>query len=258
MALEIFGLYTEVDPNSHIGVLANRATAIGINNGGDNCYLYTDKGAGYFGDFVVNFQFLISAAADYAYMILCGFSDTIGVESAWANGIYLAHKGGGVAGQSWVQWHGVIAGVGYGLTCTHRLPALNTLYYATATRIGMSFKWDVYLDAARTNLLFTESVPLLANLVARYLYALASIGAAAGYATSGYIENIELNPTGETKATSTPAAALDIVGIQYAYKKPFTAPLESYEAIYRTPRVLQLRGGAQVDISGGAFKVERK
>ena len=87
-AIDLAATYTEVDPNSRISTSTVTATFAGIARNED-AYLYKDWGAGYFGDFVHDFETTGTTWANGSKLVVWGVSNSLDDKNGWANGLYL-------------------------------------------------------------------------------------------------------------------------------------------------------------------------
>ena len=87
-AIDLAATYTEVDPNSRISASTVTATFAGIARNED-AYLYKDWGAGYFGDFVHDFETTGTTWANGSKLVVWGLSNSLASKASWAAGLYL-------------------------------------------------------------------------------------------------------------------------------------------------------------------------
>lgn len=87
-AIDIAATYTEADPNTRLTQSTVTATFTGVKRD-ENAYLYKDWGAGFFGDFVHDFETTGTTWANGSKLVVWGVSDTIAAMSGWAAGLYL-------------------------------------------------------------------------------------------------------------------------------------------------------------------------
>lgn len=87
-AIDLAATYTEADPNSRITESTVTATFAGIARNED-AYLYKDWGAGYFGDFVHDFETTGTTWANGSKLVVWGLSNSLASKASWAAGLYL-------------------------------------------------------------------------------------------------------------------------------------------------------------------------
>lgn len=201
--LEDFTTYTEVDPNGHITVYANRVEWTGLVRG-EKAYVYKDKGVNHFdGDFEHLLEIEIAA------------SDDQGISSPWvlANTVEAMFdlRGGSIFEMQVFQSSGTPdiylsewdsgtqhVSSSYGIS-------FNTRYYLKIKRdesvgaFGTIYCY-IYSDSARTNLLQTLSVALhTSKKDFRYVYACTSYGSVFGeFPQEGATYNLDLREYGCT------------------------------------------------------------
>ena len=189
MALENFTTYTEVDPNSHIEKTENHIDFTYYAN--ESAYLYKDKSEGYFGSsWTHSFEFKVTDGGTSGSFQMWCLANTLGDTSAlplyllifgyhFHNPpiyIYLREHYNGSNYQ--VSWDGA---------------SLNTTYYLTVTKTGLSLTCKIYSDPERTNLLADLEVTLQADHSFRYIFGCVSNNGTSSSYTIGEIDNLELN-----------------------------------------------------------------
>jgi len=191
MTLEDFTTYTEVDPNSHIGLVGtNHVDFKAYKN--EDAYLYKDKGAGHFTDFEHKIDVkLISAdntGQGFVWALANLVDDWKGIDDA--NGSALGVFLYGSVATYYLYLRELYLGTAYNDSCSINL---NTPYYLTIKRVGNAFTCKVYTDSARTNLYATLSLNLQAGQPNhRYVYASQTLNSASTYTLDCDVENLDL------------------------------------------------------------------
>jgi hypothetical protein len=80
--------YTEVDPNGHLSVSTVTASHAAVTRQ-ESCYVYYDWSAGYFGDFVHDFECLDNVGGAGCSIVHWGVSNTVNDTYNWTEGLYL-------------------------------------------------------------------------------------------------------------------------------------------------------------------------
>lgn len=195
MALEDYTTYTEVDPNSKIGVTSNTITANGIETNFD-AYVYDDKGAAFFDeDYSQELDFQkTGGSSGNQFVYIWGLANVVA---------------GGRALLTSYQAHQIII---FGSNPVVRLLecrggsfvsddsialSLNTRYWLTMIRdesIGANGQLQcfIYSDSGRTVLVDTVSVLLASKQDFRYVYAINSDNHGSASSWSGDIQNLDL------------------------------------------------------------------
>lgn len=194
MVYEDFTTYTEVDPNSNIGLVGTNHIDH-YNTRTEDAYLYKDKGAGYFTDF----EHLVDARSDffqtYSYGLFWVLSNVVddfaAIHSTGGYGlpaiaVFFYNAGGGI-------WHiRLLETDGNGnwwydsYSCSP-----NTWYYLTIEKTGTALTCKIYSDSARTTLLDTLSLTLQADHDFRYVFGCDTYHSGSG-AMNVDIENLDL------------------------------------------------------------------
>ena len=218
-AIENFGGWTEVDPNSRIVVTSNRVTWTNLTRNED-AYVYKDKGIDYFsGNFEIQFNFKTTAATEIGTTIVGigsltnAIDDLKGIDDA--NGDYISL----VLHDKFVNYDFDLVECSAGTTYSSGVygGALNTNYYITIKRneaIGAygTIYCYVYSDSSRTNLLSTLSLALHdSRKDFRYLYAVDTMNTSEATRThSGYIENLNIVSVTASAPSVTTIAATNV------------------------------------------------
>jgi len=189
---EDFTTYTEVDPNSHIGLAgANHVDHYALRN--EDAYLYKDKGVDYFG----NFEHLVDVRSDFLQ------SGCLGAVWALTNDVD-DMQGLTVGSKTFVVVYFYRQDVndyrmylfeGYGGSTYQSSPfacALNTWYYLKIAKSGTSITCKIYSDVARTSLLNTLSLTLHADHKFRYIFGCNGWNTGHNLAANNDIENLVL------------------------------------------------------------------
>ncbi len=167
---EDYQTFIEVDPNSHLALVGtNHLDFDAYNN--EDCYLYKDYGADYFGDFVHKVDVkIISAdihAIPYLFALTNDIDDIAGLNAASKSFIGLQIENMHPLGAYRIGLVEGYSGTKYSYTT---YLSLDTWYYITITKSGTSLICKVYYDSARTSLKGTLSLTLHANHKFRYLF----------------------------------------------------------------------------------------
>ncbi len=198
MAIEDFGTYTEVDPNSRIAKTTRRVTWADLQTRNESAYVYSDKGVDFFSaNFVHRLAFEITEYPGGIFVspwVLANVVDDVSAINA-GDAIYILHAGSG--GNPAIRIDERVAGTSY--TSSLYVISLNTPYFLSIERdesvgtFGTLYCY-VFSDAARATLLTTLSLALHQKTDFRYVYPIATFDDAPGVTneTSGYVENLEL------------------------------------------------------------------
>ena len=180
---EDFSTYTEVDPNSHISKTATHIDHVGYSN--EDCYLYKDKGANHFADFVhlMDVKFVSSGSAQYGHSLYSLSNDV----DDWKGLVDTGKTAIGIIGEHASEYPYLLfvveayGGVQYSsgpspvpIPEKEKL-AENTWYYLNLVKSGTSLTLTIYSDAARINLVNTKSILLHANHQFRYVFGVNSL-----------------------------------------------------------------------------------
>ena len=181
--------YTEVDPNSHIGVTSARATGTSIAQDED-AYIYKSMGANYFDalaiDFVINWT-----SQNYSEC-------TVGL-------LCLANAVNDITGHGATDFHVQVREDntkyrlclvrGSGTSTSGYDISENTSYYCTLSRVigSDTVTLKIYSDESRSDLLNTQNVVGFGTAKWQYIYALCSYNAGNSRYQSVYCENIMIN-----------------------------------------------------------------
>ncbi|MGB6873341.1 MAG: hypothetical protein WBE46_04275 [Dehalococcoidia bacterium] len=264
MATENLTTYTEVDPNSRIGVTAARSAVTGLTRNED-AYLYKDKGAGRFSG---DFEHLIDCRVDSG--------NNVGLLYPWALANLIDDVAGiGASGDLLgcnlyvvsptrvdIYLHEWIAGVHYGSAGYQGAPA--TTYYLKIKRdesVGTygTLYCYIYSNAARTNLLATLSLALHEKEDFRYIYATNTYNDANAAAITGWCENLDLQEgaTVEGSATLSGAGALAALGRLLLGAKATTSGTGALSATATLIRSASatLQGTGTLSAQGDVFKL---
>jgi len=157
---EDFTTYTEVDPNSHIGLVGtNHVDFQAWMN--EDAYLYKDKGVDHFGTswehkIDVKYVSQLTSHAAALWMLSNDIDDLYGLYSAGKPAILVyAFYTGSASVMSIREYYQGVAYESSWFTMT-----AGTMYYLTVKRDGTAVTCKIYSDSARTNLLATLSLTL--------------------------------------------------------------------------------------------------
>ena len=192
MAIEDFTTYTEVDPNSHIGLVGTNHIDFDA-YGNEDAYRYKDKGAGHFTDFEHKVDVrLISGSEDYCYggcwMLSNDIDDINGLCTAGKSNLHI-RVGRWPTDQAWILLDENYLGTHY---YTYYVGIYNTWYYLTIKKTGTALECEIYSDSARTNLLSTLALTLHDTYNFRYIFAAATYNENQARVAVLDIENLDL------------------------------------------------------------------
>ena len=193
MAIEDYTTYTEVDPNSHIGLVGTNHIDFNA-YANEDAYCYKDKGAAHFTDFEHKVDVRpISASADYCYgcnwLLSNALDDYHGLRTAGQTCVVVR------TGHWTVAYPQLYLSEYYGSTEYNAGPfnaAYNTWYYLTIKKLGTALTCKIYSDSARTTLLNTLSLTLQADHSFRYIFAANTQNEAVARNFDLDIENLDL------------------------------------------------------------------
>ncbi len=185
--------YTEVDTQSRLTVGTYDVLATALQKG-DVAYLYKDFGAGFFGDFEINFEIEISSSASGDSMLcMLALGDTPGTwqdMNATDDGIigYVINNAGSLL---LIEWDFVTPASGNGGVIP---PASTTLVkrYGTFDRSGSTVRLRLFSDQERTTQISIAQNTGFTTQAFRYLMAANSYDDPGSAAISGKIQNIEI------------------------------------------------------------------
>ena len=217
MAIENFGSYTEVDPNSKITVGTRRAAWTDLNRNED-AYVYKDKGAAFFdGDFIhyltIRFSATEISAEGGIWALTNDLDDLRGLGTNSKDALYLHFVNPSSPDELRINGQELDGGTAYG-GASYYVVSLDTTYYLKMVRdesvgtYGTLYSY-VYSDDARTTLLATLSVALhTSKKDFRYVHAVQTWNAGTAHKSSGYSENLELLAvlTEDLQVTTEPTA----------------------------------------------------
>lgn len=181
--------FTEVDSDGDITITADSCAYDTMRRDAVS-YVYKDYGAGYFGDFSIDFEFAISAQS-LANNMIFGLSNTIGT---------LTDHDTANDGLTILGYH---SGSSIGVYLVDYPTANNDSYttagsaigpiYATFVRSGTTATFYIYSDSNRSVLVDTLTVTC-SNTTYRYLYVLASLNSGIDPAQwiTGYASHVAL------------------------------------------------------------------
>lgn len=198
MALENFTTYTEVDAS---GWITPGATSISVANFGRTAeaYVYKDFGVGHFGAFVHELKVTCSAAylsnLWFVWMLANGIGDEKALKDASVLGVDLMVNIS-TSGEVKSFMRNTETGAGSNVYTM----SFGTPYYLRIVRdIGSMGAVNTYIfsDAARTNLLETLTLAVVAGNTFRYLYGCNNYyDASASRTLSGVMENLDIGEGG--------------------------------------------------------------
>ena len=174
---EDFTTFTEVDTNNHLSKTAHHVDHKGYRN--EDCYLYKDYGANYFGDFthLVDIKIVTQGDTNYGISAFWMLSvDTVddycGIKTANKTAIAVWAQGYRYGGGTYFLLCEAYGGTNYASTALYiGTGNLGTQYYAKIVKSGTSLTFYLYTDSARTNLFGSISLTLHADHQCRYIFA---------------------------------------------------------------------------------------
>jgi hypothetical protein len=210
MAFEDWTTYTEVDPGATITVAAQQITCNPIERDRDT-YVYNDKGAGHFGNFVHYIDVKENGGtSDLNSVMMCwGLNNTV-------NDFF--PSGGGnealcvmvkkLAGNIEIR----LQDRGNSNEDSNVGLATNTRYYLKIERTGLTaLSCKIYTDAAHLNLVDTLTI-VCQNTTYRYVYGVNTYNTATDLDFNGWTYNLDLQEVGvETHTPSDTAKTTDEV-----------------------------------------------
>ena len=204
MTLEDFTTYTEVDPNSHIGLVGtNHVDFKAYRN--EDAYLYKDKGAGHFTDFDHKIDARINSETGnnypYVWSVTNDVDDIKGLADAHKSfiGIIIGYSSGYKIQIEEYYWDGSTE---HDYTSSYFTPTAGTWYYFWIHKAGTAFTLEIYDTAAHrdahgsTGRLATLSLTLHENTSKRYVFVANTYNDAVGTNTDLDIENLDLQEGG--------------------------------------------------------------
>jgi len=206
VAIEDLTTYTEVDPSADLTVTAPKVAFVNFDTRNTDTYVYKDQGVDFFdGDFIHDYEFKITAIDDSAlpgmWMLANSVDDILGIKNASGDcySSYILKPG---VNPAYIFLREVDGGTFRNATGGTYVFTLNTDYYVRLTRdesIGSfgQLKQQIYSDAARTNLLHTQTLSLSTSKKDyRYNYALVSYNSSSpGLNAWGHVQNLDLSVT---------------------------------------------------------------
>lgn len=184
--------WTELDPNTHIGVAANKLTVVGLARNED-AWIYVDKGASHFGttfEHLFDLKF-ISASAAWGVGGVWAVSNVINDVKYWVDNTSQAldfrmhrHSNGN---HIFVLEETEAASVDEGIITQ------GTQYYPLVERTGdTTAESRIYDDSGRTSLVDTLNVSVTAGRSWRNLFGCVSYNTATGETVTFDFENLDL------------------------------------------------------------------
>ena len=174
MAYENFTLYTEVDADGTITVIAQQITYAPVDMDIDS-YVYDDKGVGYFGDYEHNVDCIKDASTVHGSSVgVWGVSNSVDDFHNWSEGQQCQMNWNGVSSK--VYFH--LKDKGNANNDSWLLGLQNTRYYLVPKRVGTTATIKIYTDAAHTVLVDTLTITSQ-NTTYRYIYAGGSVNTGA-------------------------------------------------------------------------------
>jgi len=222
MAYEDFTTYTEVDPNSHIGLVGTSHVDFQAWMNED-AYLYKDKGVDHFGTswehkIDVKYVSQLTSHAAALWMLSNDIDDLYGLYSASKPAIFVYAFYTGSASVMAIREY--YQGAMY--ESSQFTMTAGTMYYLTVKRDGTALTCKIYSDSARTNLLATLSLTLQSGQPShRYVWVADTYNSAQARWGDFDIENLDLQEGGATTYTKTYTA--DVLFKKLGITKTYTA-----------------------------------
>jgi len=240
LVYEDFTTYTEVDPNSHIGLVGTDHVDFKAYSN-EEALLYLDKDAGFFTDFehlidvkmndhsgdnCPSMVWLLSNDVDSYYGLHLASKHHIGIEAYWyeAWGAYRFRVWESYGGTPYVD--------------TSIDMTKGTMYYFDIIKDGTSLTVAIYNDSARTSLKDTISLTMHADINFQYIFVCNSWDAAANKWIDVDIENLDLQEAVALKPSSSSIVPImEGIGMLQTKRKfilkPFTSRMPKF-----SPRIV--------------------
>lgn len=180
--------FTEVDVNSDITIVSNKVTVDTMVRN-ITSYVVKDFGAGYFGDYDIDFEVEVTGGSGTGLSTIISLSNTLGdlQDGVDANDI-ICH-----------QLYNNNSNLQIYLNCQNTDEAdiytdggdTSSLLYCTTKRVGSIATLYIYSDSARETLVDTLSITCETG-TKRYLYAVQSRGAGDPDTISYYVQNLRI------------------------------------------------------------------
>lgn len=194
-AIQLFGktnylIFTEVDPNTHLTVAEHHLDFDAYKN--EDCYLYKDYGADYFGDFTHKVDAQVANVDDsdggYVWLLANNIDDVKGLYDGGKS--YIGIQFEGVDANKNLVMSEYTGAAGY-----HDSYAISesTIYYLTITKLGTSLTCKAYSDSGRTTLLDTLTLTLHSDYTFRYLYGCNTYNSGGANVCTLDIENLTID-----------------------------------------------------------------
>lgn len=178
--------YTEVDSAGDLTVTSTKVDFDTMQVVAD-AYLYKDFGAGYFGDFDIDFEAEITASATGSIAVLIGIGNTAGSRADWESAndgmfLYALNNAGNI--ELWLKCSNTDNLDSY----TPAAGSTMALRYFSFKRSGTTLTLEIYSDSSRTVLVDTLTVTSESG-TKRYLHAVASRDSVGTATITGYTQN---------------------------------------------------------------------
>ena len=191
MPYEDFLTYVEYDPNSHITVAEHHIDHLAFRN--EDAYVYKDKGANYFGDFLhfVDIKANFNWGLGIVWSLQNDIDDAYGLHLASKTFICVNVYNWSAPAEPTISLREGYGGVQY----VDSWPSAvgSTWYYLVIQKIGTALTCKIYSDSARTVLLKTLSLTLQADHKFRYIFGCNTWNSGHNYAIDCDIENLDLS-----------------------------------------------------------------
>lgn len=206
MAIENLTTYTKVDTNNRYAVTSSRVTFTDITDQDPWTYLYYDKGVDYFADDFTFYVDVYLGGNNYPFLDLCRLGNYLEDYVATYTNTHSTLT-------AYIQATALhiiemVNGVEYETSpLDYYIYSINTLYYVKIFRdesVGTygTFYLKVYPTSADriadTNVLDTLTITLHAKIDYRYIFPTGSQVRAVVGTLSGYVENLDLDPSALT------------------------------------------------------------
>ena len=246
MAIENLTTYTAVGSAGVFTLDTSAATFTAMRRDAVS-YAYYDFGAGYFGNFDIDFEFEITAGTTIGLAVLCAVSNTLGTfeDQIVANDGIIANayqNNGDLQIQMQDRSTGIFDAYADGGTTSN-------LLYCTFIRNGTALTLDIYSNSGRTSLVDTLSITCETG-TKRYFYVLASRDQGTDPLISGYTQNFEIqfnSSSSSSSSTSLSSSSSSLSSSSTSSSSESTSSSSSSYSSNCAEDLLDIPSGAQPD-----------